>query len=666
MKAKWSELSRVKQYFIKVGLISLGFLILLQGAYLGIHYALLGLKVNTFSFLPWYDQFLISIAIAVVIGVWLSTVHHFKNNPSKQSPHKPAPLKLNQKENLNVYGHSFNHNGFVVNSYQSTRKNNPLYNFNIVEGKSLLLQGQTGAGKTTKVIIPSIINILNNKKRSSVIVTDPKGEIFKVTSGLAKAKDYDIKVINFRDQFKSNRWNPLASILDLYKANQFDLVTHEINELIKKIYLSYSPSKSADFWTSTAMDVTNAVMLAYLDILKQDNQLNLNSFNFKSILHFIAFSDKFVEHANNVLSRDNPNLITLNETLSKKAASKAGGMVEGVKQNIRTSINKFTLGNQILMADNDINPKTLLTKPSIIYIITKDELIDNATFTGIFIQTLYEQLIAAGSNMHEKKACFLILDEFANLPKIEALNNKLSNSRGRKIFFLLATQGFAPLKANYEREVINVLTDNTCTLILGANSNDDVEILSKMCGSKIIKTLATESSSKSTDRSAQSTGHKYQELPYFDANAIRQLKAENKAIYKPLDSGHGYLVNLLISDKIDLKLPSAASLPVQKNVHVSNKIYKNFMNEFSGSDNQLITPMTQKQKNKANAIQKQNEPYIYPQKITDKGTLNRAKNEFIKENQINSKSLRSKYLFKILMQNLSEAELIKIINTTKK
>ena len=74
--------------------------------------------------------------------------------------------------------------------------------------------GSTGTGKTQCVILP-LVKILA-KKGESMIITDPKGEIYRANAGLLKQKGYQILVLNFRDPQQGNTWNPLNLPYKLY------------------------------------------------------------------------------------------------------------------------------------------------------------------------------------------------------------------------------------------------------------------------------------------------------------------------------------------------------------------------------------------------------------------------------------------------------------------
>ena len=56
-----------------------------------------------------------------------------------------------------------------------------------------------------------LTNLLElSKYKKSIIVTDPKGEIYRITSSYFKNIDYTVKVLNLKDMRHSDRWNPLS------------------------------------------------------------------------------------------------------------------------------------------------------------------------------------------------------------------------------------------------------------------------------------------------------------------------------------------------------------------------------------------------------------------------------------------------------------------------
>lgn len=118
------------------------------------------------------------------------------------------------------------------------------------ESHSLLI-GSTGSGKTRRIILPLISFLLHNGE--SVIVTDPKGELFDQTSGAFEENGYRIVTLNFRDPQKSDCWNPLAVPYQYFQDGQIDKAMEMLNDIALNIM--YDDDKNKDpFWEKSAVD----------------------------------------------------------------------------------------------------------------------------------------------------------------------------------------------------------------------------------------------------------------------------------------------------------------------------------------------------------------------------------------------------------------------------
>jgi len=56
----------------------------------------------------------------------------------------------------------------------------------------------------------------------SIIISDPKGELYNYTSGFLERLGYDVKVLDFKNPEKSHRYNLLQPIIDAVNAGDFD------------------------------------------------------------------------------------------------------------------------------------------------------------------------------------------------------------------------------------------------------------------------------------------------------------------------------------------------------------------------------------------------------------------------------------------------------------
>ena len=142
-----------------------------------------------------------------------------------------------------------------------------------------LVIGSTGSGKTQTVVKP-MVNLLA-KKGESMIITDPKGEIYKYSASYLKDRGYRIIVLNFREPQKGNSWNPLTLPYKYYKAGNQDKAIELLNDVALNILYDPSNKNESDFWEKSAADYFSGLALGLFQDAKEE-EVNLNSINVMS------------------------------------------------------------------------------------------------------------------------------------------------------------------------------------------------------------------------------------------------------------------------------------------------------------------------------------------------------------------------------------------------
>ena len=111
-----------------------------------------------------------------------------------------------------------------------------------------------------------LVNLLELSRYSkSIIVTDPKGEIYRKTSIYFKKIGYVVKVLNLKDMKHSDRWNPLAE-----NQNINDVQTS--SDVI--ISNTQRHDKGGDeFWPRAEENLLKAFEFYFLETLSDKNNL---------------------------------------------------------------------------------------------------------------------------------------------------------------------------------------------------------------------------------------------------------------------------------------------------------------------------------------------------------------------------------------------------------
>ena len=74
--------------------------------------------------------------------------------------------------------------------------------------RNIFVVGGPGSYKTQSVVITNLFNETEN----SIVVTDPKGELYEKTAGVKLAQGYQVHVVNFANMAHSDRYNPFDYI----------------------------------------------------------------------------------------------------------------------------------------------------------------------------------------------------------------------------------------------------------------------------------------------------------------------------------------------------------------------------------------------------------------------------------------------------------------------
>ena len=98
-----------------------------------------------------------------------------------------------------------------------------------------LIMGASGSGKTQCMMFP-LLKILA-RHGESVIVTDPKGELYEECGKMLQEKGYRIILLNFRDPKEGAAWNPFSYPYRIYKEGKVDNANELLQDLASNILI---------------------------------------------------------------------------------------------------------------------------------------------------------------------------------------------------------------------------------------------------------------------------------------------------------------------------------------------------------------------------------------------------------------------------------------------
>ena len=350
------------------------------------------------------------------------------------------------------------------------------------EAHSLVI-GATGSGKTTMVINP-LVNFLA-KKGESMVITDPKGEIYEKNGEMLKDKGYDVIVVNFRDPKNGSCWNPYSLPYKYYKEGNTD----KANELLNDMAINIATDEKADdpFWTNSAADYLTGLSLGMFEDAKEE-EVSISTVNLMMTVgdEKIGNSTYLKEYFR---GKDPASPAAINALGTINAPQDTKNSIDSVlKQKIKVFAVTKNLSEMLSRSDFDM--ETIGERKTAVFMIIQDEKTTYHALATIFVKQCYESLIAVAQR-HGGKLPYrtnFLLDEFANMPKFKDITTMITAARSRQIRMTMIIQNFAQLKQVYGQEDAETIRGNCGNILyLLTGELSALEEISKLCGDKIVK-----------------------------------------------------------------------------------------------------------------------------------------------------------------------------------
>ncbi len=343
-----------------------------------------------------------------------------------------------------------------------------------------LIIGATGSGKTQIVVHP-LVKLLA-KKGESMIVTDPKGEIYKESAALLKERGYNIVVLNFRDPQRGNAWNPLSLPYQLYCEDNQDKAIELLEDLGINIIYDEAAQNQDPFWEKTSADYFTGLALALFEDAKEE-EINLNSINLMTTVGEEKYlGSTYIKEYFSDKDPISPAYLSASGTIMAPSETK-GSILSVFKQKIKLFSSRENISE--MLAHNDFDIKDIGRKKTAVFIVVQDEKKTYHSLVTIFIKQCYETLIDVAQENGGKLEyrTNFILDEFANMPPLKDVTTMVTAARSRAIRFNFIIQNFAQLYQVYGRENGETIKGNCGNIIYLISSElGALEEISKLAG----------------------------------------------------------------------------------------------------------------------------------------------------------------------------------------
>ena len=398
-----------------------------------------------------------------------------------------------------------------------------------------LVIGATGSGKTQGIVFPQVNSLA--KARESMIITDPKGEIYEQTSNMLRKRGYQILLLNFRDPQNGNAWNPLSLPYKMYKSGNQDKAIELLDDLALNILYDDSNKNADPFWEKTSADYFSGVALGLFEDAKE-SEININSISLATTVGEEKFGGStYIKEY--FAAKDQGSAAAINASSTIMAPSETKGSILSVfKQKVKLFASRENLSE--MLSHSDVDLESIGARPTAVFIVIQDEKKTYHSLVTILLKQIYETLISTAQKNGGKLPVRtnFILDEFANMPPLKDVTTMITAARSRRIRFTMIIQNFAQLDGTYGKDDAETIRGNCGNIIyLITTELKALEEISKMCG---------EVKSKKDDKTASTplvTVSDLQRMKQYETVILRMRKQPFKTKLTPnwqLDWGVKY------------------------------------------------------------------------------------------------------------------------------
>lgn len=323
----------------------------------------------------------------------------------------------------------------------------------------------------------------------SIIITDPKGELYEDCAPLLREKGYDVKMFNLNEQKHSDSWNCLAELLD---------EDGNVDSTDAKIFadtIVMNATGEQDYWSDNARNLLKAVCLYVMNEYPEENQ------NMGSVYDIISSkTPQEIDRMFDVLPEN---------SVARRAYNIFRVCTDQVKGQILNGLGIMLdvfQDDQIrnITSSKEINMTKPVTEKCAYFCITSDQHKVFDFIAVLFYAMLFIKLVRKADRLKHTKNAIpvnLILDEFPNIGQIPDFCKKISTVRSRNLNIVVIFQNITQMQNRYPNgQWEEILGNCDATVFLGCTDETTAKYISDKTG---IATIEVETQNSKYDRTIQ-------------------------------------------------------------------------------------------------------------------------------------------------------------------
>lgn len=364
----------------------------------------------------------------------------------------------------------------------------------------ILICGPTGSGKSSTYFIPNLLNI---DSKASIIISDPKGELYKKTRRYNRAIGRECIVFAPLDPVNSIVYNPLELAEDIT----------EIRELAQALLRNGAnavgqSSSGGSEWINMAVPLLVASLLY---CKKRGGKFC----NIESALELIL--SKNLEELADLFSSDQEIFRQYSIFMQAAGSEKTVG---SIKITLASNLQLFTDPKVCnVTKGTSFDPTVLRDRPTAIFVMCPE--IKSAYVSPLmsvfYMQTLNKIMEYKGKNLQ----VYAMMDEFPNIGVVPGIGRLAATCRSRRLSLTIGIQGIEQLAENYgQKGSENILNNLKSKVFYGGLAPSSAKYVTELCG---YTTVDTKSSTKNNHDNV-STSYSVQRRELLSADEVRRLE----------------------------------------------------------------------------------------------------------------------------------------------
>lgn len=373
--------------------------------------------------------------------------------------------------------------------------------------KGVCVISRVGAGKTSRYIIPNVLQRAH--ENCSMVINDPKGEVFEKTSHRLKQSGFRIITIDPENLKRSSRFNPFEEVSN-------DIETEQVAEILVRSGNPTSAGKD-DFWLQGAIRFVSL----FIKSLKNASVEQPGIYNLHNLYYLFQNFGEDGSKLDDFMSRstvypDDPS----DETLWNEWKGVLTGNKEGVQSfvlNAITSLKSMSNKNlSLLTSESDISLSDMRKEKTAIFFIIPAQHMEYYSFlTSLFFRSVFN---ACMRKMPEKKdlSVYVLYDEFGHstIPNFVSTANTI---RGYRVSLSIILQSISQLTARYGKAYADSIQGGFNTYLTYAGSDPNTATFFETVIGKV-----RERQRKEFD----DTTDQYREYNLINASEIRTIASD--------------------------------------------------------------------------------------------------------------------------------------------